>query len=160
MNSIVNSIGTRVLKRVQKLYNTRLLPRSRMKGSESFEDIRFLAPRCAFRLNDFQCNVPTKTDEIQMLFPQIRHPTFRGYREPAIRSKNYQSELKDNAVPRRGAWADRIAQLDRTQTPRCVGLTWFVIFRFWTHEEFRVGHDGRKKREGGYDSPLSCKSSP
>jgi hypothetical protein len=63
----MNAIGTSVLERVQKLYNIMSL-RSRVKGSETLENSRFLAPRCAFRLDKFQCNVSTKTNEIQMVF--------------------------------------------------------------------------------------------
>jgi hypothetical protein len=64
----MNAIGASMLERVQKLYNIRFLPRSRVKGSETLENSRFLAPRCAFRLDKFQCNVSTKTNEIQMVF--------------------------------------------------------------------------------------------
>jgi hypothetical protein len=64
----MNAIGTCVLKRVQELYNIKFLPHSRIKGSEPLEDIRFLAPRRAFRLDNFQCNVSTKTGGIQMAF--------------------------------------------------------------------------------------------
>lgn len=64
---LMDAVCTSVFKRVQKLYDVRLLPCGRVAGSETLEDICFLGLRCAFRRNNFQGIISTMTDEIQLL---------------------------------------------------------------------------------------------
>jgi hypothetical protein len=100
----MNAIGASVLERVQKLYNMRFLPHSRVKSSETLEDIQFLAQRCAFRLDNFQCNISTETDEIQMVFSvdKTSKPFHAIVSQPYGR-KTTKSELIDDPVLRRSA---------------------------------------------------------